>query len=126
MRQILALALLSFTAGNLAHAQDLVAPMNMLSYKTESYIILSDDTKVTGQLRKAAGKINAFTKLIIKDSDGKKQKINATDIKVFANKVGDTAKAMSVMDNLDSVTKAIRSEERRVGKECRSRWSPYH
>src|SRR5450432_665880 len=23
-------------------------------------------------------------------------------------------------------TAAIRSEERRVGKECRSRWSPYH
>ena len=22
--------------------------------------------------------------------------------------------------------KVIRSEERRVGKECRSRWSPYH
>ena len=21
---------------------------------------------------------------------------------------------------------ALRSEERRVGKECRSRWSPYH
>src|ERR1017187_7571101 len=26
--------------------------------------------------------------------------------------------------NLDEV--ALRSEERRVGKECRSRWSPYH
>ena len=25
-----------------------------------------------------------------------------------------------VLDNMD------RSEERRVGKECRSRWSPYH
>ena len=24
------------------------------------------------------------------------------------------------------VTPEIRSEERRVGKECRSRWSPYH
>ena len=24
------------------------------------------------------------------------------------------------------VTRAGRSEERRVGKECRSRWSPYH
>ena len=24
------------------------------------------------------------------------------------------------------VSKATRSEERRVGKECRSRWSPYH
>ena len=26
----------------------------------------------------------------------------------------------------DSLDKVIRSEERRVGKECRSRWSPYH
>ena len=25
-----------------------------------------------------------------------------------------------------SVSKFMRSEERRVGKECRSRWSPYH
>src|SRR2546422_1755677 len=28
-------------------------------------------------------------------------------------------------DSLDHVQK-LRSEERRVGKECRSRWSPYH
>ena len=28
--------------------------------------------------------------------------------------------------NLDKLTYAGRSEERRVGKECRSRWSPYH
>ena len=27
---------------------------------------------------------------------------------------------------LDIVSETIRSEERRVGKECRSRWSPYH
>ena len=26
----------------------------------------------------------------------------------------------------DKMTKFYRSEERRVGKECRSRWSPYH
>ena len=25
-----------------------------------------------------------------------------------------------------NIIKSIRSEERRVGKECRSRWSPYH
>src|SRR3712207_7373316 len=25
-----------------------------------------------------------------------------------------------------SISERIRSEERRVGKECRSRWSPYH
>src|SRR2546430_14813864 len=28
--------------------------------------------------------------------------------------------------NHSSVTIDVRSEERRVGKECRSRWSPYH
>ena len=27
---------------------------------------------------------------------------------------------------LDALAWATRSEERRVGKECRSRWSPYH
>ena len=27
---------------------------------------------------------------------------------------------------LDVIANLIRSEERRVGKECRSRWSPYH
>src|ERR1043166_3588458 len=27
---------------------------------------------------------------------------------------------------LDSIVENYRSEERRVGKECRSRWSPYH
>ena len=28
--------------------------------------------------------------------------------------------------HLNKIVKAERSEERRVGKECRSRWSPYH
>ena len=27
---------------------------------------------------------------------------------------------------IDGVKTVLRSEERRVGKECRSRWSPYH
>ena len=29
-------------------------------------------------------------------------------------------------DVLNDLRKVARSEERRVGKECRSRWSPYH
>ena len=28
--------------------------------------------------------------------------------------------------NKATITQVSRSEERRVGKECRSRWSPYH
>ena len=32
----------------------------------------------------------------------------------------------SVTDRFDTIAYMVRSEERRVGKECRSRWSPYH
>ena len=34
--------------------------------------------------------------------------------------------AGALADRGDNVTVFARSEERRVGKECRSRWSPYH
>src|SRR5690554_4175622 len=34
-------------------------------------------------------------------------------------------RAPLLLENLDVGTQ-VRSEERRVGKECRSRWSPYH
>ena len=30
------------------------------------------------------------------------------------------------IDDLQTLLARVRSEERRVGKECRSRWSPYH
>ena len=32
----------------------------------------------------------------------------------------------AVASHKEEVEKLDRSEERRVGKECRSRWSPYH
>ena len=34
--------------------------------------------------------------------------------------------ATTWMATLDLALDRVRSEERRVGKECRSRWSPYH
>src|SRR3712207_9184595 len=37
---------------------------------------------------------------------------------------GSGKQARAVIDGLDA--DVVRSEERRVGKECRSRWSPYH
>ena len=34
---------------------------------------------------------------------------------------------VKALEKLDKISvKTTRSEERRVGKECRSRWSPYH
>src|SRR5256886_5478781 len=39
----------------------------------------------------------------------------------------DGVKALAALPSLDELRgKIVRSEERRVGKECRSRWSPYH
>src|SRR2546421_7854202 len=32
----------------------------------------------------------------------------------------------TLQENSGRITSGARSEERRVGKECRSRWSPYH
>ena len=40
-------------------------------------------------------------------------------------KVGDIVATLSNLENGD-ILFIDRSEERRVGKECRSRWSPYH
>ena len=33
---------------------------------------------------------------------------------------------LMLVDDHAIVREGLRSEERRVGKECRSRWSPYH
>ena len=46
---------------------------------------------------------------------------------LFVFYVGDKVIGMSALVGVANTTLAgIRSEERRVGKECRSRWSPYH
>ena len=42
----------------------------------------------------------------------------------FVTVIGGNGAGKSTMLNL--IAGVFRSEERRVGKECRSRWSPYH
>ena len=64
---------------------------------------------------------------------------NYTDEAVFIAQSGYTSKNISKTDYIQTIPKMLlfsetfinklaaeRSEERRVGKECRSRWSPYH
>ena len=38
----------------------------------------------------------------------------------------DAAKELKIVVRAGAGYDNVRSEERRVGKECRSRWSPYH
>ena len=59
--------------------------------------------------------------------------INDPDVKFSIQLAKSEVKEMStaVIDDSDCLIQVLtdiqaRSEERRVGKECRSRWSPYH
>src|SRR5260370_2844349 len=50
----------------------------------------------------------------------------ATGRAAAASTSGEAAASSGGSDTGSSSTSASRSEERRVGKECRSRWAPYH
>ena len=45
---------------------------------------------------------------------------------LIAYLIADRQTTRATLDKINEVLKNNRSEERRVGKECRSRWSPYH
>ena len=49
-----------------------------------------------------------------------------TNIAWENEEVPTNGKVLAVASDFYSVGVLVRSEERRVGKECRSRWSPYH
>ena len=60
-----------------------------------------------------------------------KARAAAPDVLVDLNRLDDLKRIAVTGDTLElgamtTYTQLMRSEERRVGKECRSRWSPYH
>ena len=59
-----------------------------------------------------------------KEDQGEKARLKQGDVSKDTNTPPEPV-APSVDDGTKDEEK-IRSEERRVGKECRSRWSPYH
>ena len=54
------------------------------------------------------------------------KKINMLDISNLHASINDTKILNGVNLTIKKGEIHVRSEERRVGKECRSRWSPYH
>ena len=63
-----------------------------------------------------------FAELISKTNSSATEEEQETTLRQAAKVLADDAAA----DWLFLLPNLVRSEERRVGKECRSRWSPYH
>ena len=55
-----------------------------------------------------------------------KEILKLDHIQKFYGNEGNVTKAIQDIDFSVQEGEFLRSEERRVGKECRSRWSPYH
>ena len=53
-------------------------------------------------------------------------KLREAAIPILIQAKSDAAQASALITTLTAASSISRSEERRVGKECRSRWSPYH
>ena len=84
--------------------------MSQDTIHTEEFRI--DGEKLIAKIKELIHEGN-IRRIIIKDKEGKTQ----MEIPMSFGVVGAL---------LAPQLAAIRSEERRVGKECRSRWSPYH
>ena len=55
------------------------------------------------------------------------EKVNKREVqKLLISMQGMSVESAMNKDETLNLKKFNRSEERRVGKECRSRWSPYH
>ena len=62
----------------------------------------------------------AHKKGVGSSKNGRESQSKRLGVKLFG---GEVAKAGNIIVRQRGT---VRSEERRVGKECRSRWSPYH
>ena len=86
-------------------------------------LLLAENTDIVALAQTGTGKTAAFGLPVI-------QKIDVSDNYPQALILSPTRElCLQIASDLNDYSKYIsglRSEERRVGKECRSRWSPYH
>jgi len=80
--------------------------------------------KATGEPMNT-GKFKPVTPMIMRPLEAFKSPIDGRPINSRKEKQDDM-KRHGCVEYEPSLSPVKRSEERRVGKECRSRWSPYH
>src|SRR5260370_40600322 len=92
-------------------------PFNLERTGTNQYLV---SNMVGDFIRLTEDEINKLIDLRLSPGDGLYEKVYAAHLITAANQ---KAQRQVLAARLRS---RMRSEERRVGKECRSRWSPYH
>ena len=85
-------------------AETLISPLPMPEKSTAKVLIYADGSC----LKNGSEQSQAGAGVVLMTEDRRRIKLKACYLGALTNQ------------------KAERSEERRVGKECRSRWSPYH
>ena len=122
--------IMQFTKEFNARTQDqmgLIIPVVMTVYQDRTFTFITKTPPAAVLIKKAIGlesgsgepnknKVGKITRAQLEEiAKTKMEDLNATSVEAAASMIAGTAKNIS-----------SRSEERRVGKECRSRWSPYH
>ena len=125
MRRLLTLVIIVFTLGNTS----LAAGSGPVRYAPQTVLARFNLNMTESEIKlELAGKGLAPEKLLVR-------RLNIWKLKVDTTRF-DAVSALAMVRNWPFVVHAqldhylalrtIRSEERRVGKGCRSRWSPYH
>ena len=82
---------------------------------------------IVGPIQKVASERQAMIDSGMENARQSKQMIADAEQRAAEIVSNAEAKATEIIKTAtDQTIKTTRSEERRVGKECRSRWSPYH
>ena len=114
------LSLIRFSLGGIADVDAGAALEGMVDVRYRQHIVWSDLFPVTWSHK--AQRQNTTIDEIFRVDVGKALGNHGSDAQIAWRQGG----MLRTASSLRRATKPPRSEERRVGKECRSRWSPYH
>src|SRR5256884_7000973 len=110
--------------------KDLLAKLKKPLQKVKPMKAVFDQTyvkRLSGEnVKQGKNKLELANQLIEEIAEFKRRHKCARLVMIWAASTEIFLKPHAVHRDLKSFEQAMRSEERRVGKECRSRWSPYH
>ena len=86
----------------------------------------SDDNPTLTIVAKAKGR-RSYDNTLLGNGQSSGEQYSLSFCSIYVQLMGNNGQESSIgMDDSTANIISTRSEERRVGKECRSRWSPYH